>query len=198
MYAYLEGIISEKHPTVVTLAVGGVGYELTVPLSTSQCLPGKGEKVKLLTHFHVREDFQQLFGFLSEDEKSLFKLLLTISGVGPKAAITILSGLKPEELSKAVQDQNPLPLSSISGVGTKTAERILVELKNKIPKGWLRGEQVDGSTSSRGDDKLSDALLALISLGYKRANAQNALKKALDHDPQLPVEDLIRESLKVI
>ena len=198
MYAYLEGILTEKHPTTVILDVGGVGYELLVPLSTSQDLPRTGEKVKLVTHFHVREDLQQIFGFISEDEKSLFKLLLSVSGIGPKVAITILSGLRPLELINAVQDQNSLPFSSISGIGGKTAERILVELKDRIPKGFAERAKSDMTPGGGDDDKLSDALLALISLGYKKANAHNAVKRVLSQNSQVSVEDLIRESLKVI
>jgi len=198
LYAYLEGILTEKHPTTVILDVGGVGYELLVPLSTSQGLPRTGEKVKLITHFHVREDLQQIFGFISEDEKSLFKLLLSVSGIGPKVAITILSGLRPLELIKAVQDQNSLPFSSISGIGGKTAERILMELKDRIPKGFAERERSDMTPGGGDEDKLSDALLALISLGYKKGNAHNAVKRVLSQNPQVSVEDLIRESLKVI
>jgi len=198
LYAYLEGILTEKHPTTVILDVGGVGYELLVPLSTSQDLPRTGEKVKLVTHFHVREDLQQIFGFISEDEKSLFKLLLSVSGIGPKVAITILSGLRPLELINAVQDQNSLPFSSISGIGGKTAERILVELKDRIPKGFAERAKSDMTPGGGNDDKLSDALLALISLGYKKANAHNAVKRVLSQNSQVSVEDLIRESLKVI
>jgi len=198
LYAYLEGILTERHPTTVILDVGGVGYELLVPLSTSQGLPRTGEKVKLITHFHVREDLQQIFGFISEDEKSLFKLLLSVSGIGPKVAITILSGLRPLELIKAVQDQNSLPFSSISGIGGKTAERILMELKDRIPKGFAEKAKLDLTTEGGADHKLSDALLALISLGYKKGSAQTALKKVLDRNPKVTVEDLIRESLKAI
>jgi len=199
LFAYLEGKIAEKHPTTVILDTNGVGYELLVSLSTSAALPPAGEKAKLLTHFHVREDIQQLFGFISEEEKMLFKLLLSVSGIGPKMAITILSGLPFKELAASVQHQNLTSLNSISGIGKKTAERILIELKDKIPPSLSGGVKAGTQASSlKEDEKLADAMLALISLGYNKTNAGTALKKALQQNPNLSVEDLIRESLKKI
>jgi Holliday junction DNA helicase RuvA len=198
MFAYLEGVLKEKHPTTAVVDVGGVGYEVIISLSTSAALPGEGRKVKLLTHFHVREDIQQIYGFSSEDEKALFKLLLSVSGIGPKMAVTILSGLPPKELARAVQRQDLAALSSISGVGKKTAERILIELRDKAPLTAAEPGKAAGGPLSRNDEKLQDAMLALISLGYNKASAQGALKKALQSDPQLTVEELIRESLKKI
>ncbi len=196
MYAYLEGILTEKHPTAAILDVGGIGYELTIPLSTSQALPTVGGKVKLLTYFHVREDIQQLFGFINEEERLLFKLLLTVSGIGPKLAITVLSGLSSSGLAQAVQTQDLASLNAISGIGKKTGERILLELKGKIPSGLAERSRTAGHSAA--EEELSDALLALISLGYKRVNAEKAVKKVLDKDKKISVEDLIRESLKII
>jgi len=195
LYAYLEGILIEKHPTAVILEVGGIGYELIIPLSTSHSLPALQEKVKLLTYFHVREDLQQFFGFSSEGERALFKLLLTVSGIGPKLAITILSGLASDDLIRAIQDQDLESLNAISGIGKKTAERILLELKGKVPTALSEKARV---ASSLGEETLSDALSALISLGYKRPNAEKAVKKVLQKEKNISVEDLIRESLKVI
>lgn len=196
MYAYLEGVLAEKHPTAAILEVGGIGYELTIPLSTSQALPAIGSKVKLLTYFHVREDAQQLFGFINEEERLLFKLLLTVSGIGPKLAITVLSGLSSTGLAQAVQTQDLASLNAISGIGKKTGERILLELKDKIPIGLAERSRTTGPSAL--EEELSDALLALISLGYKRVNAEKAVKKVLDKDKKISVEDLIRESLKII
>ena len=195
MIAYLNGIIAEKHPTTVVIDINGIGYEVIVSLSTSQALPGAGEKAKILTYFHVREDIQLLFGFATEEEKGLFKLLLSVSGIGPKMAITILSGLRSDEFTRAIQNQDIVTLNSISGVGKKTAERILMELKDKISGGPGKGAP---AAASHEDDKLSDAILALISLGYNKASAQTALKKAFSQNPDSSVEELIRESLKKI
>jgi Holliday junction DNA helicase RuvA len=198
VFAYLEGVLAEKHPTTVIVNVGGVGYEVLVSLSTSGSLPKIGEKVKLLTYFHVREDIQQIYGFINEDEKALFKLLISVSGIGPKMAVTILSGLSPKELARAVQDQNLVALSSISGIGKKTAERMLIELRDKTPAGLTEKGRGAVGFATKDDEKLQDAMLALISLGYNKANAQNALKKVVQQNPDLSVEEIIRESLKKI
>jgi Holliday junction DNA helicase RuvA len=198
LFAHLEGRLAGKHPTAVVIDVGGVGYELLVPLSTFHGLPAPGEKVRLLTHFHVREDAQQMFGFLTEEDRSLFRLLLGVSGVGPKLALTILSGLSSAELARAVERQDPGILSAISGIGKKTAERVLLELKGKIPAEFIQKAGKGAALREEAAEGLADALLALISLGYKRANAQTAIQKVLAKNKDLSVEDLIRESLKII
>jgi len=197
MYAYPEGIIKVKHPTSVVLDVGGVGYEVITSLSTSASLPAVDQSAKVLTDFIVREDSQQLFGFATEEERELFRSLRSVSGIGPKLAITILSGLPVNDLIRAVGTQDMAALNAISGVGKKTAERIILEMKGKV------GESVVGISSGSGegrfeDEKLSDALQALISLGYKKASAETALQKALKHKSSSTVEDLVRESLKKI
>jgi Holliday junction DNA helicase RuvA len=170
-----------------------------VPLSTFHNLPATGLGVKLLTYFHVREDAQQLFGFLSEEERLLFKLLLSVSGIGPKLAITVLSGLSVQELAQAIEKENPAVLSSISGIGKKTAERVILELKGKIP-GEVARFSGKGETSAEKveEGELADAILALISLGYKKANAQKAIQKVLEKNKKMAVEDIIREALKNI
>jgi Holliday junction DNA helicase RuvA len=196
MYAYLEGILKEKHPTRVVLDVGGIGFELIVSLSTSQTLPEVNKTVKLLTEFVVREDSQQLFGFGDEEERDLFRLLRSVSGIGPKLAVTILSGLSPRELAGAINHGNLATLNAITGVGKKTAERILVELKGKVNA--AAGDSQGSASGLAGDERLEDALQALISLGYKKASAETALQKALQGNDSSSVADLVRDSLKKI
>lgn len=199
MYHYLSGTVAEKGPTWAVLDVGGVGYELTLPISTSQKLPAVGKEIKLLTHFVVREDAQLLFGFLTKEEHSLFKLLLTVSGIGPKMAITILSGLGIGELKRAIVDGSVAALTSISGIGRKTAERLVIELREKVA--------VESMSSARGleviqkeDALVDDSMQALVSLGYNKQNAKTAIQKALANAKKADwtAETLIRESLKHI
>ena len=199
MYSFLSGILAEKSPTSVTVDVQGIGFQLMVPLSTSQRLPTLGEKVKLLTHHVVREDAQLLFGFVTEEERSLFKLLLSVSGIGPKLAITVLSGLGIGELKRAIVDGSVPTLTSISGIGRKTAERLIVELREKVVLESRTEEKPLGSIS-KSDVLIEDSLKALISLGYTKQNAKAAIQKVLQsrNRERLSAELLIRESLKQI
>lgn len=198
MYNYLSGILAEKFPTQVTLDVNGIGFQLVVPLSTSQKLPQAGQKVKLLTHHVVREDAQLLFGFATEEERSLFRLLLTISGIGPKSAITVLSGLGIGELKRAIVNGSIPTLTSISGIGKKTAERIIIELREKVV---VEGRDDEPSEHlSLEKELMQDSLRALVSLGYTKQNAKAAIEKVMNSkssDEWTP-ESLIRESLKQI
>lgn len=198
MYNYLSGILAEKFPTQVTLDVNGIGFQLVVPLSTSQKLPQAGQKVKLLTHHVVREDAQLLFGFATEEERSLFRLLLTISGIGPKSAITVLSGLGIGELKRAIVNGSIPTLTSISGIGKKTAERIIIELREKVV---VEGRSDEPSEHlSLEKELMQDSLRALVSLGYTKQNAKTAIEKVMNSkssDEWTP-ESLIRESLKQI
>lgn len=200
MYSFLSGILAEKSPTSVTVDVQGIGFQLMAPLSTSQKLPPVGEKVKLLTHHVVREDAELLFGFLTEEERSLFKLMLTVSGVGPKLAITVLSGLGIGELKRAIVDGSVPTLTSISGIGRKTAERLIIELREKIVvESRVEDGKLTGSIS-KGDVLIEDSLKALVSLGYSKQNAQAAIQKVLQNQGResLSAELLVRESLKQI
>jgi len=176
---YLDGIVTHKEPTRVWLDLNGVGYELLIPLSTYERLPRLKERVKLLTHFHVREDAQTLYGFYSSDEKELFLKLIAISGIGPKMAITILSGASPAQFKSRIVAGDVKALTLIPGIGQKTAQRIIVELREKfsgadepLPDGF------DALFSGSISDEALKALKALLSLGYRRAEALNALKKA--------------------
>ncbi len=199
MYSYLSGVLSEKHPTLVTIDVNGIGFQLLVPLSTSQKLPALGEKVKLLTHHVVREDAELLFGFGTEEERSLFKLLLGVSGIGPKLAITVLSGLGIHELKHAIVTGSVPALTAISGVGRKTAERIIIELREKVVvEGRGDGDKID--SLPKDEALVQDSLRALVSLGYTKQNAKSAIEKVLKSKSsnKWTAESLIRESLKQI
>jgi len=200
MYHYLRGRIAEKTPTWVVLDAGGIGFEVLIPLSTSQKLPAIGEEIKLLTHFVVREDAHLMFGFLTKEERSLFKLLISVSGIGPKMAMTILSGLGISDLKQAIVQGSIATLSSISGIGRKTAERLVIELREKIAIEGV-GKGAAGIETLKNQEMLiEDSLQALLSLGYKKQSAKTAIQRALTNGKQNEwnAEALIRESLKHI
>ncbi len=194
MIVFLEGRLDSKNPAQVVLNVNGVGYEILIPLSTYDKLPKAGETAHILTHFHVREDAQTLYGFSSPAERELFQLLLSVSKIGPKIALNVLSGLAVRELKRAVVEGDKKRLSSISGVGTKMAERMILELRDKLSEGEaleaVAGEETPGDIRSR------DAVLALVALGYKQQDAQKMLLAVDARDePDLGVEDLVRKAL---
>ena len=194
MIAFLEGTLESKNPAQVVLNVNGVGYELLIPLSTYDKLPKPGETVHILTYFHVREDAQTLYGFSSPAERQLFQLLLSVSKIGPKIALSVLSGLAVRELKRAVVEGDKKRLSSISGVGTKMAERMILELRDKFSEGEAL-EAVAGEETP-GDIRIRDAVLALVALGYKQQDAQKMLLAVDARDePDLGVEDLVRKAL---
>ena len=169
MIGRLTGVIAEKSPPLVLIDVQGVGYEVDVPMSTFYNLPGLGEQVSLLTHFVVREDAQILFGFLSIEERATFRQLIKISGVGPRMALSLLSGLSVAELAQAVAKQDAGRLVKVPGVGKKTAERLLLELKGKL------GPDLALPISMVSDNQ-GDILQALVALGYSEKDAALALK----------------------
>ncbi|HTH49908.1 MAG TPA: Holliday junction branch migration protein RuvA, partial [Candidatus Limnocylindria bacterium] len=182
MITFLHGKLVEALPTTVTVEVHGVGYEVLIPLSSYDRLPAVGSEVHLLTHLAVREDAHVLYGFMSAAERDLFRLLIhTVSGIGPKLALNVLSGTSVTGFRVAVAAGDVKALSSISGVGKKTAERIVVELKDKLgafgPGVTVAGPGVKGATAA--DSKLSDASLALAALGFKPADAHEAVRAAL-------------------
>lgn len=199
MYNYLSGKLIEKSPSGIILDVGGIGYELHVPVSTFGRLPALGTPVKLLTRFVVREDAQILYGFFTLEEKRLFDLLISISGIGPKTALTALSGVEIAVLKRAIIQGEVDVLKSVPGVGRKTAERIVIELREKLaqeglPEGGLPALQTDGASGGPGDD----AIEALVALGYKRPGAKQAVEKAIkaQSGKSLSVEELVRCSLQ--
>ncbi|MDP3920309.1 MAG: Holliday junction branch migration protein RuvA [Candidatus Omnitrophota bacterium] len=198
MYHYLTGNLVEKSPTAVVIDVGGVGYQVHIPVSTYTALPPLGESVQILTHFLVREDAQALYGFLTDEERSLFRLLISVSGIGPKVAMTALSGIPIAELKRAIVNGALPVLTAIGGVGRKTAERIIVELREKIVLEKHCAGEGAVSVVSADEQLVEDSVQALVSLGYRKPEAKNAIEKALKDPVQAKgsVEDLIRASLK--
>ena len=189
MIGRLTGILAEKSPPQVLVDAGGVGYELDVPMSSFFNLPALGERVTLLTHFVVREDAQQLFGFLTHDERSTFRQLVKISGVGPRTALAILSGLSVAELADAVSRQESGRLVKVPGIGKKTAERLLLELKGKL------GVDLAQPSSAAVSDAQGDIAQALQALGYNERDAQAALRQL---PPDVGVSDGIKLALKAL
>lgn len=198
MYHYLNGKITGKTPVAVILDVNGIGYEVRVSLSTFSSLPNLGETVKLFTHFVVREDAQLLYGFATEEEREAFRLLISISGIGPKLAITLLSGVTLSELRRAIQEKNIPVLTAISGIGQKTAERVIVELKDKIDKAEVSAGKELVHDASVSDQMVEDSILALVSLGYTKQKAKEAVQKTLKAmlGKKPSVEEIIRTALK--
>jgi Holliday junction DNA helicase RuvA len=195
MITFLEGKLDEKQLGRVILNLGGVGYEVSIPLSSYDRLPPEGEACRILTYHHITESDQRLFGFCTEEEREMFSRLLTISGIGPKLAISVLSGLPVRELKSALINGDIKRISSISGIGKKTAERIVVELRDK----FSQGEQLDAFAADEGlpgDHRLRDAALALGALGHKPDDAAKMVKGvAKQLKTKTTVEDLIRMAL---
>ncbi|HWF67531.1 MAG TPA: Holliday junction branch migration protein RuvA [Acidobacteriaceae bacterium] len=177
MIAHLRGRLLSKTPQSVVVETGGVGYEVVISIPTFTALPAEGNEVALLIHTHVREDTLALFGFMSATEKRLFEKLLTISGIGPKLAVTVLSGLPSERLITAIHGQDHVTLTHIPGVGKKTAERIVLELKDKLQE--LASAPIAGAAAPISEDVLS----ALVNLGYQRATAKKGIEAAIARDP---------------
>jgi len=203
MIASLSGILFVKHPGHVIIDVGGVGYEVQISSRTYDRLPGTGDEVFLYVHTSVREDAITLFGFAKAEEKEMFLILNTVSGVGPKLALGILSGISARDLCQAITLKNIARLTSLSGVGKKTAERMCVELKDKAGKLYIptgESERISSEESMVEGDNVQDALSALLNLGYPQAVAWQALRKVQKHNPEtigaMKVEELIREALR--
>ncbi|MDP3084164.1 MAG: Holliday junction branch migration protein RuvA [Rubrivivax sp.] len=184
MIGRLTGVIADKSPPLVVIDVGGVGYEVDVPMSSYFNLPALGERVTLLTHFVVREDAQVLFGFLTASERSTFRELVKISGVGPRTALAILSGLSVADLAQAVSRQEVVRLVKVPGIGKKTAERLLLELKGKLGADLAQG---GGAALS---DVQGDIVQALMALGYNERDAKAALKG-------LPADASVSDGIKL-
>ncbi|HAL92610.1 MAG TPA: Holliday junction branch migration protein RuvA [Verrucomicrobia bacterium] len=196
MIVFLDGILDEKEPTRVVVNVNGVGYEAAIPLSSYDRLPAAGQRLRLLTVPVVREDAHLLFGFMSGEERGLFLLLTSVNGIGPKLGLAVLSGLSARDLKAAVAQGDVKRLSGISGVGKKTAERIILEMRDKLGKGDLMEALAGGDVPGPKQAKLRDALLALISLGHKQADAQRMVKDiAPQITPETPLEDILRKVL---
>jgi holliday junction DNA helicase RuvA len=198
MISFLHGTVVEALPTQVTLDVQGVGYDVLIPLSSFDKLPGPGKEVKILTHLAVREDAHVLYGFMTSAEREMFRLLInTVSGIGPKLALNVLSGMNVTALRGAVAAGDVKALSQISGVGRKTAERIVVELKDKIGAAGAWEAASAQRALSPHDQKVNDAVLALMALGFKQLDAHEAVRGSLSLlGEKATVEDLVRACLK--
>lgn len=192
MIAQLTGRLIEKKPDRVLIDVQGVGYQVQIPLSTFQELGGPDSPVQLRIHTHVREDALQLYGFLTAQEKELFEHLISVSGVGPRLALTLLSGLQCQEVIASIQNRDIARLTSIPGIGKKTAERLVLELRDKVEKILLTATVVSPAAALQ-----EDAVSALVNLGYARHIAEKAVNAALGDNADPPgVEALLRSALR--
>jgi len=193
--ARLRGEVVEALPSRLVVDVAGVGYQVLVPISSFDRLnPRQGEEITLLTHLHVRENAHTLYGFSSQEERDIFLLLVDrVSGIGPTIAMAVLSGMAVERFKQAVVDEDVKALSAIKGLGKKTAERIVLELKDKVgvTETWQAG---DGGNEAGSASR--DAELALLALGFKQVDARKAIKVVLERDLEMAAEDLIREALR--
>lgn len=198
MITFLHGKLVEALPTQVILDVHGVGYELLIPLSSFDKLPAPGSEVTVLTHLVIREDAHVLYGFMTEAERSVFRLLInTVSGVGPKIALNVLSGMNVTAFRGAVAQGDVKALSQISGVGKKTAERIVMELREKVGASGAWEAASAQKTLSAEDQKINDATLALVALGFKPAEAHDTVRAASAVlGPQAGVDALVRAGLR--
>jgi Holliday junction DNA helicase RuvA len=195
---FLHGKLAEVLPTQVVVDVRGVGYEILIPLSSYDKLPQPGEDVKILTHLAIREDAHVLYGFMSAQERELFRMLIhTVSGIGPKIALNILSGMSVVAFRGAVANGDVKALSQINGVGKKTAERIVVELRDKVGAAGAWEASSAQRALSAADQKINDAVLALMALGIKQVEAHDTIRAAQEKlGPDAALEDLVRASLR--
>ena len=198
MITFLHGKLVDVVPTQVTIDVNGVGYELLIPLSSYDKLPQPGSEVRILTHLSIREDAHVLYGFMSVEEREMFRMLInTVSGIGPKIALNILSGMNVVAFRGAVANGDVKALSQISGVGKKTAERIVVELRDKVGAAGAWEASSAKRALSPADQKMNDAILALIALGYKQVDAHDAVRTAMEKiGPDAGIDDLVRATLR--
>lgn len=193
MIAYLKGVVQQKSPNRLILDVHDVGYGLEISSQTYEELPEEGKEISLLVHHHITDNDQRLFGFLTKNEKELFELLITVKGVGPKLGLTILSGMPAQEITGAIVQQDRSALSQITGIGKKTAERMILELKDKM------SEMVDatycGNTAVSGNLK-EEAISALESLGFKKRESEKAVVAAArENDISDNVQELVKKAL---
>jgi Holliday junction DNA helicase RuvA len=201
MISHLSGTLLAKHATSVIIDVGGVGYEVTIPVTTFYDLGEPNSPVRLNVYTHVREDALQLFGFRTLRERELFTLLISVSGIGPKSAVAMLSGMSADEIVTAIRTNNYARLTSIPGVGRKTAERLVIELRDKmvgLSSPALEQElAAGGGAAPQSEDALrEDTLAALTQLGFPRPAAEKAITSAIQDGGELSVETLLRRSLR--
>jgi holliday junction DNA helicase RuvA len=202
MIAHLQGILLLKQATSVIVDVGGVGYEVTIPLSTFYDLGETGSAVQLRIYTHVREDTLQLFGFKTARERELFLKVISVSGIGPKLGITLMSGMSADELIAAIRTNNLARLTLIPGIGRKTAERLVIELREKVAAMSSAELEEEMSAAAAGagaptqDAVRADALSALLNLGYQKSAAEKAIDNALSEDESMTVESVLRRVLR--
>jgi Holliday junction DNA helicase RuvA len=189
----LQGVLLRKEPPALMLDVGGVGYELEAPMTTFYELPAVGERVTLYTHLVVREDAHLLYGFVREAQRRLFRELLKVNGVGPRVALAVLSGLSDEEFSRCVAEEDIARLTKVPGIGRKTAERLVIEMRDKLPKDIPLPASTAAGPAAPGDP-VSEAVSALVALGYKPNEASRAVRSASTKG--LSAEEIIRQALK--
>jgi Holliday junction DNA helicase RuvA len=194
--AHLSGALREKHLQRLIVDVGGVGYDVTVPLSTMYAIGDAGARVDLRIHTHVREDALQLFGFATALEQSLFERLISVSGIGPKVGLAILSGIEPAELVRAIRSSDVARLTRIPGVGRRTAERVVLELKDRLPPAAGAADPDLGAAA--GEDVRTDLLSALANLGYQRGSVEKTVDQVLRTVEDRSFEPLLRATLKVL
>lgn len=199
MIARLSGTLTQKSVEHLIVSVGGVGYEVHVPLSTFYSIPEEGQDVELLIYTHVKEDVLKLFGFLTPPEKDIFKKLIGVSGVGPKLALNILSGIESRDLATAIKNSDIARMNSIPGVGKKTAERLILELKDKIKLEGLSSEE-ESTISAPSGGVFDDALSALINLGYKKSDVEKTIDGIArnEESSEWSVEKLLKEALRMM
>ncbi|MCD6460752.1 Holliday junction branch migration protein RuvA [bacterium] len=199
MIGFIRGILTSAQPTKALIDVQGMGYNVSIPISTFEKLPEINSEVKLLTHLHVREDNMSLFGFFSQEEKDFFLLLIGVSKIGPKGALGILSGIPINELIQAISSGDVNRISRVPGIGKKTSERLIVELKEKIPD-TAGTDIISSKTSDKQKIMVTDTIMALVSLGYAKNKAQDAVRKiSKTHNlDSINIEQLVKLSLQVI
>jgi Holliday junction DNA helicase RuvA len=196
MISYLKGILAKKSPTEIIVDVGGVGYSVNISLSTYEQLSEINSEVYILTHHHIREDAQVLYGFSGDNERDIFRMLIGVSGIGPKMAQTILSGIRPDELIRTISAGAISSLTAVPGVGKKTAERLILELKDKVGK--IEGSDKIIDLPNTSSSIRAEALTALVSLGFSRDKAEQSLRGVLNNAgiKNLSVEELIKRALQ--
>ena len=197
MIERVEGVIVERGPTHLVVGVGGIGYGLSITLNTFERLPELGSQVSLLTHTYVREDRLQLFGFSDAEEREMFQLLIAVAGIGPNSAQTILSGMSVDELKSAILEERASDLTRVRGIGRKTAERVVVDLRDKIAPSWKQTLDPEGeSVPSTRNAKIEEAVLALAALGIAPAAARRAVGNAMEKSGvDATLQDLIKQAL---
>ncbi|MBN2429966.1 MAG: Holliday junction branch migration protein RuvA [Acidobacteria bacterium] len=200
MIAFLRGIITEKKPDHAILDVSGVGYMVHIPVSTFYQLAGEGESQELYIHTHVREDQLALYGFASQQELDMFRALCSVRGFGPRLAVTVLSGMEPEMLIQCLVNGDAVRLSTIPGLGRKTAERLIYELKDKLPRyvEAMTGTAGEGPAAIPAAGFSEDLVSALVNLGYARNVAEKAVAMAVRETPDAGFESLLKRSLKIM